>query len=91
MVSAVLPALTWWESVIPKSGRATVQKGNRSPLRALGVSPWMLGVVWCPPCSISAAPLGQRCTPPKRTSRPWSPASQQVHHWLAQSQTIDLG
>ena len=51
-VTVAFPAPTWWESVIPKSGRPVVQRGAGSRPGTDAVC----GMA-CPPWSISAIPL----------------------------------
>lgn len=90
MVSAVLPVLTQWESLIPKSGKATVHKGNRSLHQGHWVFPWMLGVAWFAYCvPFPTLPLSQCCNPPSELQGPGAqPFSECTTGWLSPRQLI---
>lgn len=90
MVSAVLPAMTWWESVIPRSGRAVVQKGNRSLSRPLGAPMDAgCGMVCLPHVPFLPSPSGQPCTPPSEPRGPGAqPLGECTTGWLSPRQLI---
>lgn len=92
MVTAVFPTPTWWESVIPKSGRPVVQRTGSHP----GTDA-VCGMV-CPPCSISAihqaspAPLPEHPEAPEPSLLVSAPLTGSVpDNWSGLSEKAGFG